>query len=212
MKTPVPIFIADDHQLVRKGFRSLLEELDWVEVAGEASNGKEVLAFLRSRAFTGVVLLDCEMPEMDGLQTLEVIRQEFFGVKTIMLTMLQDKALIQKAVDLGVNGFLFKNASLDEMEMALREVSAGGRYFASDVALTLLKPAHAPGQELLAALSEREVEVLKLVAQGLSSSEIGKLLFISPRTVDTHRNNLIQKLKVQGIAGLIHFAVRHKLI
>ncbi|MBK6949291.1 MAG: response regulator [Haliscomenobacter sp.] len=108
MKTPVPIFIADDHQLVRKGFRSLLEELDWIEVAGEASNGKEVLAFLRSRAFTGIVLLDCEMPEMDGLQTLEVIRREFFGVKTIMLTMLQDKSLIQKAVDLGVNGFLFQ--------------------------------------------------------------------------------------------------------
>lgn len=212
MKPVIRILLADDHQLVRKGFRSLLEELDFVEVAGEAANGKEVLAFLRNNSFSGIVLLDYEMPEMDGLQTLEAIHRDFFGVRVIMLTMLQDKNLVQKAVDLGVHGFLFKNASLDELELAIKEVAGGGRYFASDVALTLLKPANVPGQELLADLSEREVEILKLVAQGLSSSEIGKLLFISPRTVDTHRNNLIQKLKVQGIAGLIHFAVRHKLI
>jgi len=208
----IKILLADDHQLVRKGFRALLEELDYVEVVGEAANGQEVIGLLRRGVKTDVVLLDYEMPVLNGLETLDQIKRDFFGVKVILLTMLNQRELIQSAVEKGVNGFLFKNASLDELSEAVRRVSKGENYFSSEVTLTLLKTTQNPDHTLLRQLTEREIEVLRLVAQGFSSTEIGAQLFISPRTVDTHRNNLIQKLGVNGIAGLVQFAIKNKLV
>ncbi|MFN0173924.1 MAG: response regulator [Saprospiraceae bacterium] len=208
----IKILLADDHQLVRKGFRALLEELDFVEIVGEAANGKEAVALLRNGAKPNIALLDYEMPLMNGLEATVEIKRDFLGVKVIMLTMLQNKALIEEAVAEGVSGFLFKNTSLEELSEAIQRVASGDTYFSSDVTLTLLKPVHNPDAPLLALLSSREMEIIKLVAQGLSSTEIGQQLFISPRTVDTHRNNIIQKLEVQGIAGLVQFAVRNKLV
>ncbi len=202
MTDKIKILLADDHQLVRKGFRALLEELDFVEIVGEAANGKEAVTLLRNGAKPNIALLDYEMPLMNGLEATEEIKRDFLGVKVIMLTMLQNKALIEEAVAKGVSGFLFKNTSLEELSEAIQRVASGDTYFSSDVTLTLLKPVHNPDAPLLALLSSREMEIIKLVAQGLSSTEIGQQLFISPRTVDTHRNNIIQKLDVQGIAGL----------
>lgn len=212
MDQKIRILLADDHQLVRKGFRALLEELDFVEVTGEAANGQEVIGLLRRGIKADIVLLDYEMPLLNGLETLEQVKRDFFGVRVILLTMLNQRELIQSAVEKGVNGFLFKNASLDELSEAIRRVAKGENYFSTEVTLTLLKPAYNPGQALLRQLTEREIEVLRLVAQGFSSTEIGAQLFISPRTVDTHRNNLIQKLDVNGIAGLVHFAIKNKLV
>lgn len=212
MNTKIKLLLADDHQLVRKGFRALLEELDFVEIVGEAANGKEVVNLLRNGVKPNIALLDYEMPLMNGLEATEEIKRDFFGIKVIMLTMLQSKALVQEAVDKGVSGFLFKNTSLEELGNAIQRVAAGGTYFSSEVALTLLASAPPSEAPLLALLSERETEILKLVARGFSSAEIGRQLFISPRTVDTHRNNIIHKLEVPGIAGLVQFAVKHKLV
>lgn len=207
----IKLLIADDHHLVRKGFRALLEELDFVEIVGEAANGKEAINLLRSGVKPDVALLDYEMPLMNGLEATGQIKRDFFGVKVIMLTMLQSKELIGEAVDKGVSGFLFKNASLEEFSDAIQRVARGETYFASEVALALLKPSQNPDAPLLAQLTERETEILRLVAKGFSSTEIGQQLFISPRTVDTHRNNLIQKLGVNGIAGLVRFALQNGL-
>lgn len=212
MDQKLNVLLADDHHLVRKGFRALLEELDFVEVVGEAANGQEVISLLRRGVKTDIALLDYEMPVLNGLETLEQIRRDFFGVKVILLTMLNQRELIQQAVEKGVNGFLFKNASLDELSEAIRRVGRGETYFASEVTLALLKPDLKPDNTLLRQLTEREIEVLRLVAQGFSSTEVGAQLFISPRTVDTHRNNLIQKLGVNGIAGLVQFAIKNKLV
>jgi two-component system response regulator DegU len=211
MEKRIKLLLADDHQLVRKGFRALLEELDFVEIIGEAANGKEAINLLRSGAKPDVALLDYEMPVMNGLEATEQIKRDFFGVKVIMLTMLQSKELIQEAAEKGVSGFLFKNASLEELGEAIRRVAKGEQYFTSEVALALLKPSQNPDAPLLAQLTERETEILRLVAQGFSSTEIGQQLFISPRTVDTHRNNIIQKLGVNGIAGLVRFALQNGL-
>ena len=113
MDQKIKILLADDHHLVRKGFRALLEELDFAEVAGEAANGQELIGLLRRGVKAEVVLLDYEMPVLNGLETLEQIKRDFFGLKVILLTMLNQRELIQKAVEKGVDGFLFKNASLD---------------------------------------------------------------------------------------------------
>lgn len=212
MDNTIKILLADDHQLVRKGFRALLEALDFVEIVGEAANGKEVISLLRNGAKPNVALLDFEMPVMNGLEATEIIKRDYFGIKVIMLTMLQSKELVQDAVAKGVSGFLFKNTSLEELSEAIKRVASGDTYFSSEVTLTLLQPSANTDSPALAQLSAREIEILKLVAQGLSSTEIGQQLFISPRTVDTHRNNIIQKLDVPGIAGLVQFAIRNKLI
>ncbi len=208
----IKVIIADDHQLVRKGFRALLQELESVEVIGEASNGKELIALLRNGTKPDVILLDYEMPVMNGLEAAQIIQHDFWGTKIIMLTMLQDRELVEQAIAGGVQGFMFKNASLHELEEAIQSVALGEHFFSKEVTLTLLRHTSPQDSHELELLSEREIEILRLVAQGFSSAEIGKQLFISPRTVDTHRNNILQKLHIQGIAGLTQFAIRHKLI
>ena len=209
---PIKILLVDDHLLVRKGFRALLDEMDGVQIIGEASNGMEAIMLLRNGVKPEVVLLDYEMPVMNGLEAATVIIREFFGVKVIMLTMLQDKSLIEAAVAAGVRGFLFKNTSLEDLSNAIDKVASGEVWFGSDVTLTPLNQKSHPVDHVLALLSDREKEILKLVAKGMTSVEIGQQLFISPRTVDTHRNNIIQKLDVNGIPGLVQFAIHHKLI
>ena len=213
MEKKVKIMVADDHQLVRQGFIALLGTLDFVEFVGEAANGKQVLSLMRSGARPDVILMDMEMPGMNGLEATEEVLRDFFGTKVIMVTMLNDRAIIEQAVAKGVKGFLFKNAAPHELAEAIRQVANGGAYFSGEVTLSLLQPA-APSTSdpALATLTEREIEILRLVAEGLSSVEIGQQLFISPRTVDTHRNHLIQKLDVNGIAGLVRFAMQHKLV
>lgn len=212
MERDIKLIIADDHQLVRRGFRALLDELEHITVLGEASNGKEVINLLRNGAKPDIVLLDYEMPQMNGLETAAVIQKEYFGIKTIMLTMLNSRELIQEAVGNGVSGFLFKNASPEELEECIKRVFTGGKYFSGEVTMTLLHPNAVPDQSVISQLTAREIEILKLVAQGLSSSEIGQQLFISPRTADTHRNNILQKLQLNGIAALVQFALKNKLI
>lgn len=212
MTGPIKILLVDDHLLVRKGFRALLEEMDGVQVIGEASNGMEAITLLRNGIKPEVVLLDYEMPVMNGLEAAAEINRGFFGVKVIILTMLQDKSLIESAVAAGVRGFLFKNTSFEELSMAIEKVASGENWFGSDVSFILLNKKTDPDDRLLTLLSDREKEILKLVAKGMTSIEIGQQLFISPRTVDTHRNNIIQKLDVNGIPGLVQFAIHHKLI
>lgn len=206
------LVLADDHQLVRKGFVSLLEAIETVKVVGEAANGREVLEIFRRDGRADLALLDYEMPVLNGLETLEQLKRDYFGVKVIILTMVHAKEVIQSAIEKGADGFLFKNTSVEELDEAIRRVMRGEKYFSGEVTLALVKSAPLVSNAALDSLTERELEILKLVAQGLSSAEIGTQLYISPRTVDTHRNNLIQKLDVRGIAGLVHFAIKNKLV
>lgn len=208
----IKLILADDHHLVRQGFRALLDQLDFVEIVGEAANGQQVIDLLRSGKHAQLVLMDAEMPVLDGISATEQITRDFLGVRIIMLTMLNSKEVIEKAVEKGASGFLFKNTSQSELSEAIRRVAGGDTYFSSEVASTLLNTRRSASGALLAQLSERELEILKLVAEGFSSPEIGEKLFISPRTVDTHRNNLIQKLGVNGLVGLVRFALQHHLV
>lgn len=212
MLNQIKIWITDDHQLVRQGFRVLLEQFEFIEIIGESPDGKSLMHALRDGARPEVILMDVEMPVMGGLEALEHIKREYFGIKIILLTMLNDREIIQKAHELDADGFLFKNTSPAELTDAIKKVKSNQKYFAPDVALTLLNKNPAPVSMENLHLSSREVEILKLIAEGLSSTEIGAQLFISPRTVDTHRNNLIQKLGVSGVVGLVRFAIQHKIV
>jgi DNA-binding NarL/FixJ family response regulator len=209
----IRVIIAEDHELVRQGFVAMLEKLDFAELVGEAANGKQVIELLRNGKLADVVLMDIEMPVMNGIEAAEMIAKNFLSVKTVILTMLNDKDLIREAIDKGAKGFLFKNSPAHEFAEAIKRVAAGENYFSSEVAAILLnKKSSAHANPSVNELSARELEIIQLVAEGLSSNEIGEKLFISPRTVDTHRNNILQKLDLPNIASLVSFAYKNKLV
>jgi DNA-binding NarL/FixJ family response regulator len=208
----IKILIVEDHRLVREGLQALISFQSNLEVIGTATNGKEAIQKIKTEIKPDVVLLDQDMPVLSGLETLEIIKKEFIGIKVIMLTMMNTKELVEAAIENNVDGFLFKNTSLDELKLAIHQVVQGQKYFTGEVAMILANKSNKPEGHPLSKLSDREIEILRLIAKGMTSAEIGHRLFISPRTVDTHRNNIIQKLEVNGIAGLTEFAIRNKLI
>lgn len=207
----IKVMVVDDHLLVRKGFISLLHEMDEIDVIGESANGKEVLEALKKGIRPKLILMDYEMPILNGLEALKIIKQDYFGIKVIILTMLQDKELVEACLKNNADGFLFKNTSFDELKLAISKVANNEKYFNSEVALILTGPTetHLSDKNKL---STRELEIVKLVAEGKTSTEIGSLLFISPRTVDTHRNNILQKLELESIPALVRWAIKNKII
>ncbi|MBK7437139.1 MAG: response regulator transcription factor [Saprospiraceae bacterium] len=208
----IKIFVADDHQLVREGLVALLETVDHFDLIGTAVNGQDLVHQLRFGVKPHVVLADHDMPQLTGLEALQIIKKDFIGIKFILLTMMQSRELIESCLQHDVDGFLYKNSSLDELVTAITMVARGQKYFTGEVTMALAHKNPVSANPELTKLSEREIEILKLVAKGLSSTSIGHQLYISPRTVDTHRNNIIQKLEVNGIAGLTQFAIKNKLI
>lgn len=213
----IRLLIADDHQLMLDGIQSLVSDAADIEVIALAHNGREALDLV-ARHKPDVVLLDIDMPVMTGPEALELMRAAHPQARVIMLTMHYEKALIELCVKRGAAGYLLKNTTRDELLMALHKVAAGQTYFSGDVTMALLNQPVADVRAQQAAttgldeLTDREMEILKLIAEGLSNTQIGDKLFISPRTVDTHRTNLMRKLNVSNIAGLIRIAYKNKLI
>lgn len=203
------VLLADDHPLIVKGLRAAMEGHPAIRLVGVAATGQEVVDFVAERP-VDVVLMDLDMPEMDGIEATRHLREERPGVSVIVLTMHDEPALMQRLIRQGVQGYLLKSADTHEILQAVEQVSAGTSYFAPEVTVRL---AAAPEPSVPAeTLTEREVEVLRLVAQGLSNKEVGERLFISHRTVDTHRTNLMRKLDVNNVAGLVRYAFQQKLV
>lgn len=209
METNIKVIIADDHHLVRKGFRALLEEIPGIRVVGDVANGLELLDLLENSS-ADVILLDVEMPGMGGIEACGKIQAQFADNKVIMLTMRNEAEIVKQSVANGARGFLFKNTSTAELQEAIQKVASGQTYFSSEVTMLLLSQTQI--NPALTGLTEREIEIIRLVAEGFSSTEIGEKLFISPRTVDTHRNNILQKLDLPNVAALVRFAMQHKLV
>jgi DNA-binding NarL/FixJ family response regulator len=210
----IKVIIADDHQMFIEGIKSLLGSERDIKVVGEALNGKAVLAEL-GRNKVDIVLLDINMPEMDGIETTKQIRQSYPDVKILMLTMYNNQEFIFGLMNAGASGYILKNTGKTELVEAIMAVQAGKTYYSKDVTETILanftkKPAE---QKMdLAQLTEREKDVLKLIAQEYNTGEIAEKLFISTNTVETHRKNLLSKLHAKNIAGLVKFAVQTGLV
>ena len=185
-----------------------------IELCAEASDGREVLEQIE-RHRPDVVILDITMPEMSGLETLERMRSRHADVKTILLSVHADPRMIQSAVTLGVDGYLLKNARTSEIVAAIRAVTNGGSYFSPPVAREIVTQIREPREDTdqpFSLLSAREREVLQLIAEGLSSKEIAGMLGVSLKTVDSHRSNLMEKLDIHKVSGLVRFAIRTGLV
>lgn len=213
------ILVVDDHQLVLDGLVSIVKEMNDFEIIASARNGKEGLQ-LAETFKPEIILMDIDMPVMNGLEATRRIKSSVKDSKIIMLTMHNEASLIKKVMDIGADGYLLKNSDREEFHNALCSVSKGKSYFSAEVTERLLNPSLNKNSTFetdtdtiqLAKLTEREIDILKLIAEGLSNKEVGDKLFISHRTVDTHRTNLMKKLDVHNIAGLIKFAIKNGMI
>jgi len=212
------VILAEDHNIVRNGIRMLLENEPDFEVIGEATNGKEVLELLEGNVEAGLILADINMPIMDGMSMLRAIRVNYPNVKVIFLSMLDNEKYISQAFREGASGYVFKNVSSDELIFSLRQVNSGSRYLCTELALNLLdrslqeSPVFTTAPESKIEFSQREVEVLQLIAEGLTNTEIAEKIFISKRTVEGHRQSILEKTGSKNTATLIRFAVLNGFI
>jgi DNA-binding NarL/FixJ family response regulator len=209
----IRIVLADDHALIREGFKKLLIEREnpFVELVGEAENGKELLEIV-AKTPPDLVLTDIKMPLLSGLDALKEIKEKNPEIKVVILTMHEESEYIKRAISSGADGYLSKNIEQQELERAIKTVFNGAKYFSASVnaiLLTQLSEQHAIEQT---DISPRENEVLQLVAQGLSTKQIAAQLDISNRTVETHRINLLKKLKANNTAELIKKSAQLKMI
>lgn len=216
----IKIILADDHLIVRNGIKMLLESQHNLSVVGEASNGKGVLRILERGDRVDIVLTDINMVGMGGMELLEQIRQQHPHIKVIMLSMLEDVQYVQQAFEKGVCGYLVKNTDYDELLFAIQHVAKGGIHLCGQLTMSMLKAMRemvnrtgSIGAELSTIeLSERETEILQHISEGYTNAEIAEKLFLSKRTVEGHRQNLINRLHVKNSAELIKIAVRHGMV
>jgi len=206
------ILLVDDHQLVIDGLRGFIEELESVIVIGEANNGQDAITYAGVLS-PDLILMDIDMPILSGIQATQEIKKTHPNVKIIIISMHNEKGLIKKLISFGADGYLLKNSPKKEVVEAVQLVLNGGKYFSEDVLLSLEKKKVVfDDSDEITQLIDREIEIIRLVADGLTNKEIGEQLFISHRTVDTHRTNLMKKLEVTNVAGLIRFAFNNKII
>ena len=213
----IRVMIADDHRLFRKGIVAVLKEIKGITVINEAENGKELLEKLVYEQ-PDVVLMDIKMPEMDGIEATEIVISKYPEVKVIMLTMHDDEQFITHMVDLGAHGYLLKNSDVRELELAIHKVMKQGYYFNDKVSEVLLTSLIGKKSKLDKRkkgelnFSKREYEVLQLICDGFTNSQIAEKLFLSTRTVEGYRYKLCDKVGVKNTAGLVRYAIKNGLV
>lgn len=209
----IRVFLADDHAVVRSGMRSLLEATGDFVVVGEAQNGREALDGIE-RLAPDVAVLDVSMPELGGIEAAELVHERAPGVKVVMLSALSDVETVHRALRAGALGYLPKFSAGSELVEAVRKVHAGRRYLAPSIAESMVDSyaQEVRAKSPLESLSRRERQMLQLIAEGRSAPEIAKLVSISPRTVETYRGRLYEKLGVKDLRELMVFATRHGIV
>jgi DNA-binding NarL/FixJ family response regulator len=207
---PLKIIIADDHPLLVEGLRRMLTEMDGVEVAEPVNNGRQLLARLREQALD-MVLLDLHMPQMDGLETLKILQKEFPALKVLVFTNYNQPKLIREARKLGARGYLLKNCTSQMLKESVLTVSDGGTWFQEEAVRPSDEPNFTDDFMRKYQITQREVEIIRKIARGFTTKEIGEQLFVSEFTVNAHRRNICRKLDIYTPVGLVNFAKDHGL-
>jgi two-component system, NarL family, response regulator NreC len=210
------VLIAEDHGVVRKGLRLLLEQHKEIVVVGEAANGREAVDLAAALA-PQVIIMDVTMPLLNGLEAADQILRSNHQIGVIMLTMHADESYVLRALSIGVKGYLLKDAAEEDVFLAIKAVAAGKTFFSSAITQTLLEDyikvlRHDGLSDSFDLLTMREKEVLQLLAEGKTNKEVASLLNVSPNTVESHRNNLMQKLNLHNTAEIVLYAVRKALV
>jgi DNA-binding NarL/FixJ family response regulator len=212
----IRVLIAEDHLMVRAGIRALLEKAGDIHVLGEASNGQEAIEMTEVLK-PDVLIMDIMMPRMNGIQAAENIREMKLSTYILLLSMYSDEGFVHQALQCGVKGYVLKSSVSDELLWAVRAVASGKTYLSTPISEIVVESSINPHSALqdgdpLSTLSPREKEILQLIAEEYTSVEIGKMLFISEKTVEKHRTKLMEKLNVRNLAGLVRLAVKYHLV
>jgi DNA-binding NarL/FixJ family response regulator len=209
---PITVLLADDHAVVRRGLRAIIEDMPDATLVGEAENGRDAVAQAR-RLQPTVVLLDITMPELNGIEAATRISQESPGVRVVMLSMHTSVQYVTAALRAGAMGYVIKESADSELVDAVRAAAAGRSFISPHVSSVLVQALQNPGQtSALESLTSRQREVLQLVAEGQSTKAIAAALHLSPKTVETHRAELMRRLDIRDVAGLTRLAIREGLI
>jgi DNA-binding NarL/FixJ family response regulator len=212
MSNTIQVVLADDHQLFRNGLRILLNAFEDFSVVGEASNGEEVVKIV-SNCGCDVVLMDIDMPVLDGIEATRQCMEVNPDIKVIALSMYGEEEYYYRMVEAGAKGFILKDSDISEVKEAIVAVNNGGNYFSQELLYNVIQKIKTRETEnKMANLSAREKEILLKICEGMSNQEIADALFISKRTVDKHRANLLSKTNSKNTASLILHAIKNKII
>jgi DNA-binding NarL/FixJ family response regulator len=211
---PIRIVLAEDHELVRAGLKRLIADLPGLEVVGEAAGGREALALV-GRLMPDVIVLDVSMPELGGLHVVARIAAEHPGTRVLMLSMHDSEEYVWQALRAGAAGYVLKDASPLELELAIRAVARGGSYLSPAVSRHVVRDyvrGAATARGSADRLTRRQTEIIQLIAGGSTNAEIARSLGVSVKTVESHRSELMDRLGIHDVAGLVRYAVRVGLV
>ncbi len=212
-KETIKILIVDDHQMFIDGVKALLRKEKNFEIIGEALNGEDALLFLEGNNID-ILITDISMPGMSGVELTKKIKKAKPEIKVLVLTMFNDRQVISEIIMAEAEGYILKNTGKQELIFALEKIADNGTYFSNEIVNIMLESPNDSNIKTdvsIDVLTERELEILKLICLELTSEQIAEKLFISKRTVDTHRKNIIDKTEIHTLVGLIKFALRNKL-
>lgn len=214
--TQCSILLVDDHQLFRAGLRLLLSSREGYSIVAEAANGREMIEYLEGNKeqLPDIILLDIAMPLMDGIEAAKIALEKFPTLKIITLSLYGEEDYYFTLVSYGVKGFLLKNSSINEVSAAIDGVLSNGTYFSKELLTSLVNNSNQDDfvPDMGCVLSDREREIMTLICRGMTTNEIADLLYISRRTVDTHRANILEKTSAKNTANLVVYAIKHNLI
>jgi DNA-binding NarL/FixJ family response regulator len=209
------ILIADDHQLFRRGLKSLIRKFDFVSKVREAENGREVIETLRTEMYD-VIFMDISMPLMNGTDATKIVKRDFPAVKVIALSMYEDQKHVIEMMESGASGYILKNTNEGEIKTALLKIAGGELYFTRQLSEALINSLihkhNLRKNEFFGLISCREKEILDLICQEYTTKQIAESLFLSEKTVEWHRLNLLQKTNSKNIVGVVLFALKHDII
>ncbi len=213
--TKISVFIVDDHKIVRNGLFAMLIANKEIEVIGEAANGEELFQKI-DKLIPDVILLDISMSGMSGIEISKILSEKYPQVQILIISMNTDEKSILSALKSGIKGFLAKDTSKEELIKAIKSVNNNNEYFGTEISQVIYKNyidnLKSGSNQNSFDLTERELEVIRYISDGLSYKEIGGKMFISPRTVETHRNNILSKLKLKTNIDLVKYAVKSEII
>ena len=214
----IKIILVDDHQLVRDGIKSLISDSFGIDIIGEASNSVELFKQLH-QVMPDVILMDISLPNMSGIEITKILKKDYPKIKILMLSMYTSEDFIFNGLKAGINGYLPKNTTRDELLLAIEEVYNGREYFSKSISNIILKSfvnsakyGNNANDDKMSILTKRETEILKLVVEGVSNQHIADQLFISIRTVETHKTSIMKKLELNSTIDLVKFAIKNKII
>nr|WP_321357907.1 response regulator transcription factor [uncultured Draconibacterium sp.] len=210
------IIIVDDHKIFRDGLIMLLNNFDFVTVAGEAANGEEFLKLI-DNVDADIVLMDINMPKMNGIEATKQAVKKYPELKVIALTSFADDEYIEQMISAGVEGYMLKRSDIEDFEKAIKKVADGGSYFSSEIIKVISRNLYKDkerksGEQLLDKFTSREKEILNLICKGLNNEQIAELIHLSPKTIEKHKSSLFQKTETFNTVNLVIYAFKNQLI